>query len=138
MSYFENLRLQKLGLAPKTTGAKPKKPMKKFSDKKLAEMKEQKDENGDTELVRFFKSAMKRMTAHCANCFLRTETQVYSAAIFSICHILIKEKLCVLRYEPILVIGLNFVLRAIKNLIHHHLKKTKPFGIKDRKWEYGK
>ena len=95
MSYFENLRLQKLGLAPRTTGAKPKKPMKKFSDKKLAEMKEQKDENGDTELVRFFKSAMKRMTGHCANCFLRTETQVYSAAIFSICHILDKrETMC--------------------------------------------
>ncbi len=42
MNYFENLRLQKLGLAPKTTGAKPKKPMKKISDKRAAELKEQK------------------------------------------------------------------------------------------------
>lgn len=88
---MELRRLQKLGLAEKTTGAKPKKAIPKVSAKKAAADKAVKDENGDTEMVRFFRSAMKRMTGHCLNCHARTETSVYSAAIFSICHILDKR-----------------------------------------------
>ena len=91
LSYRERLALIRQGLSPKTTGAKPKKPLKRVSDKKAAEEKAKKDENGDTEMVRFFKSAMKRMTGHCLNCFAKTETGVYAGAIFSICHILDKR-----------------------------------------------
>lgn len=65
--------------------------IKPVSDKRAAKIAASKDQNGDTELVRFFKSAMKRMTGHCLNCHSRTETNVYSAAIFSICHILDKR-----------------------------------------------
>lgn len=93
--FHEQLRLQKLGLAEKTTGPKPKKSIPKVSKKRAAQLKAAKDENGDTELVRFYKSAMKRMTGHCLNCHAKTETHIYSAAIFSICHILDKrETMC--------------------------------------------
>ena len=40
--YFERMKLIKLGLLPKEAVAKEKKPLKKVSDKKAAEMKEQK------------------------------------------------------------------------------------------------
>lgn len=91
MSYQNKLLQIKLGLLPKETGAKPKKAIPKISEKKKKEMADAKDGNGDTELVRFYKSAMKRMTGHCLGCHARTETNVYSAAIFSICHILDKR-----------------------------------------------
>lgn len=90
-SYFERMKLIKLGLLPKEAVAKAKKPIKKVSDKKKKEMAESKDSNGDTDLVKFYRASMKRMTGHCSNCFNRTETNVYSAAIFSICHILDKR-----------------------------------------------
>lgn len=89
--YFERMKLIKLGLLPKESGAKPKKPIAKISEKKKKEMAEAKDANGETDLVRFFKACMKRMTGHCCNCFNRTETKNYEAAIFSICHILDKR-----------------------------------------------
>lgn len=70
---------------------KKKTPIKKVSDKRAKKLQEAKDENGDTELVRFYKAAQKRMCGHCLNCSARTETKVYSASIFSICHILDKR-----------------------------------------------
>lgn len=91
LPYRQRLALIRNGLAEKTTKAKEKKPLKKISDKKAAEMKEQKSAGEDTDLVKFFKSAMKKMSGHCLNCHARTETHVYSAAIFSICHILDKR-----------------------------------------------
>lgn len=91
MEYHEKLRLIKLGLLPKEAVAKPKKAIPKVSEKKKKELAEAKDENGDTGLVKFYKACMKRMTGSCCNCFAKTETKVYSAAIFSICHILDKR-----------------------------------------------
>lgn len=91
MNFREQLAAIRNGDAPKTTGAKPKKPIAKVSAKKRAEQAAGKDSNGDTELVRFFKQCMKLMTGHCMNCHARTETKEYSAAIFSICHILDKR-----------------------------------------------
>lgn len=42
LSFQQRLALIRSGDLPKTTGAKPKKPMKRISDKKVAEMKEAK------------------------------------------------------------------------------------------------
>lgn len=89
-SYLEQRRLRKEGLLPKLSTKKEPKPLKKVSDKRAAEIKEQK-ELGDTELVIFFKKAMKRMTGCCLNCPKSTEKHIYSAAIFSIAHILDKR-----------------------------------------------
>lgn len=84
----------KAGLMPKESGPKPKKPIRKVSEKKAAEQKAEKEARGDndTELQRFFKSAMKRMTGRCAETGLRTETRIYKYAIMSICHILPRSK----------------------------------------------
>lgn len=89
--YWKQLSMIRDGTLPKTTGPKEKKPMRKVSEKKAKEIAAEKDGNGETELVKFFKSCMKRMTGHCCNCHARTETKVYEAAIFSICHILDKR-----------------------------------------------
>lgn len=95
LTHQQKLSLIKNGMMAKECVPKEKKYLNKVSPKKAAADKLAKDENRDTELVKFFKSAMKRMTGYCTNCFLRTETQVYSAAIFSICHILDKrETMC--------------------------------------------
>ena len=93
LPYRERLALIRQGLAAKTTGAKPKKQIPRQSPKKLAEIKMQKEMggDGDSDLQRFFKRAMSKMTSHCLNCHNRTETKVYSAAIFSIAHILDKR-----------------------------------------------
>lgn len=65
----------------------------KQSKKKIAQDKEEKERLGgdDSDLVKFFKRAMGKMTGHCLNCHNRTETHIYSAAIFSIAHILDKR-----------------------------------------------
>lgn len=91
MNYQSERLNRKNGLSPKLSFKKPPKQIPKVSKKRAAELAEAKDENGDTEMVRFFRAAMKRMTGHCINCFARTETQVYIGAIFSICHILDKR-----------------------------------------------
>lgn len=65
----------------------------KKSVKRIEKEKQEKERLGgdDTDLVKFYKACMKRMTGHCLNCHNRTETKIYSAAIFSICHILDKR-----------------------------------------------
>lgn len=95
LTFQQKLAAIRNGNAPKTTGKKPPKPISKVSKKKQKEMADAKDEQGDTELVRFYRACMKRMTGYCLNCSTRTETHVYSGAIFSICHILDKrETMC--------------------------------------------
>ena len=93
MNFREKLSLIRGGLLPKTTGPKPKKPLKRVSDKRAEQDRVEKERLGgdDSELVKFFKRAMSKMTGHCLNCPARTETKVYSAAIFSIAHILDKR-----------------------------------------------
>lgn len=77
---------------PKKTYQIPKKSAKKLAAE--AKEREERGEN-DTNLQRFYRSAMKRMTGYCLGCHARTETNVYSGAIFSICHILDKrETMC--------------------------------------------
>ena len=91
-SYFERMKLIKLGLLPKEAVAKAKKPIKKVSDKKKKEMADEKKERGgeDTLLVKWFKSQMKVMPDVCEETGLRIETRIYQYAIMSICHILPK------------------------------------------------
>ena len=90
MSTYLN-ELQRLKLYGKQVEQKKRYTIPKKSQKKIAQEASEKDANGDSELVMFYKLAMKRMTGHCLNCFAKTETKVYSAAIFSICHILDKR-----------------------------------------------
>lgn len=90
MNYLETLRLQKLGLLPKTTGAKPKKPLKRISEKKAAEMKEAKVALGEDETLKekWFKNRRKEMVGVC-QCGCCEKSSKYDDKNFrsSICHI---------------------------------------------------
>lgn len=91
--YQNKLNRIKLGLEPKTTGPKPKKPIPKISPQKRAAMKQEREDRGDndTELQKWFKARIKQLTGHCAECGLKTETKNYQYAILSVCHILAKR-----------------------------------------------
>jgi len=65
LSYFQRLQLIKQGRLPKESGAKPKKPLKKVSDKKAAELKVAKEAGTDSEMDRFFGAMRKRMVGIC-------------------------------------------------------------------------
>lgn len=92
LPYSERYRLIKLGLLAKESGPKPKKRISPISEKKKKELKEAKDVvTGETDLQLWFRGRMKFMTGHCMWCGCKTETHVYSGAIFSICHILEKR-----------------------------------------------
>lgn len=92
LRYSDRLKLIKLGLAPKEAIPKPKKRIAPISEKKKKELKEAKDTaTGETALQQWYRGRMKFMSGHCAWCGAKTETHVYSGAIFSICHILEKR-----------------------------------------------
>lgn len=86
-SYFERMKLIKLGLLPKEAIAKEKKPLKKVSDKKSAEMKET---GANKEMDKFFKSQRKRMTGKCLFCSGTTNKNDDDKFHFSIAHLLPK------------------------------------------------
>lgn len=68
--YSERFRLIKLGLLPREAVAKEKKPLKKVSDKKAAEIKGAK---GDDALDLWFEERRKEMTGKCCLCGGKTE-----------------------------------------------------------------
>lgn len=103
-SYFDRRKLMKLGLLPKESGPKPKKPIAKKSIKKIAEEKEERASrgpDGDTELQKFMKNAIKRMRGVCAETGLRTETKIFKYACMSIAHILPRQKVKSVQYHPL-------------------------------------
>lgn len=113
--YQQKLNRIKLGIESKTTGPKPKKQLKRQSDKKIAELAQEKAERGseDTYLVKWFKARIKQLTGRCAECGGSVETKVYKYAILSVCHLLAKrETMCPsVQFHP-----LNF----IELCPHHH------------------
>lgn len=67
-SYFERMRLIKLGLLPKEAVAKPKKPLKQVSDKKRAEIAADKSKGCDSEIDLFYETMLKRCKGKCLFC----------------------------------------------------------------------
>jgi hypothetical protein len=104
LSYFQRMQKIKLGLLPKESGPKPKKPIAKKSPKKIAEEKEERASrgpDGDTELQKFMKNAIKRMRGVCSETGLRTETKIFKYACMSIAHILPRQKVKSVQYHPL-------------------------------------
>lgn len=91
MSYRDEL--QRLKLYGKQVEQKKRYTIPKKSQKKIAAEAAEKEARGDndTDLQRFYKSAVKHMTGYCAETGLRTETKIFQYAIMSICHILPKS-----------------------------------------------
>lgn len=67
-SYFERMKLIKLGLLPKEAVPKPKKQLKQVSDKRRAEIAAEKAKDGDTEMDLFFEAMLKRCKGKCLFC----------------------------------------------------------------------
>lgn len=67
MSYFERMKLIKLGLLPKEAVAKERKPIAKVSKKKMLENKIAKEALGgnDTELQKWYQVIMEREEGRC-------------------------------------------------------------------------
>lgn len=94
MSYRDDLYKIKMGLMPKTTGPKPKKPIAKKSAKKIAEEKEEKktrDADGDTQLQKWFKARQKQLTGNCMRCGTPYDHHNLKYAIAATAHILAKR-----------------------------------------------
>ena len=104
LSYFQRMQQIKLGLLPKESGPKPKKAIAKKSAKKIDEEKKERESrgpDGDTELQKFMKNAIKRMRGVCAETGLRTETKIFKYACMSIAHILPRQKVKSVQYHPL-------------------------------------
>lgn len=68
LSYRQKLALIRQGLAPKTTGPKPRKALRPKSLKKQAEEKEAKEAGTDTALDKWFEDKMTNSLRKCENC----------------------------------------------------------------------
>lgn len=64
-SYFERMKLIKLGLLPKEAVAKAKKPIAKMSVKKMDEQKAAKEAGTDNGMDKFFERNRKKMVGVC-------------------------------------------------------------------------
>jgi len=109
LTFQQRLALIRSGDMPKTTGAKPKKSIKKVSDKKAKEMKDAKEVRGgeETELQKFFKRAVKQMSGYCSETGLKTETRIFQYAVMSIAHLIPKSKAPSVALHPCNWIELN-------------------------------
>lgn len=107
-SYFERMKLIKLGLLPKEAVAKEKKPLKKVSDKRAAENKEAKLKGTDSEMDLFFKSQRKGMTGKCLFCSGDTMKKDDEKFHFSLAHLLPKSIFKSVATHPSITIELCF------------------------------
>jgi hypothetical protein len=83
----------KLGLEEKTTKAKPKKALKKVSDKKRKEDAEAKEARGgeDTELQKWYKARQKQLCGKCLRCGTKYNHTNLKYAICATAHVLAKR-----------------------------------------------
>lgn len=89
-SYFERMKLIKLGLLPKEAVAKEKKPMRRVSEKKIAQIKEEKEQRGedDTQKEKWFLARRKEMVGVCqCGCAMPSSKNDGSNFRSSACHI---------------------------------------------------
>ncbi len=91
LPYHERLKLIKLGQLPKEAVPKPKKPMKKVSDKKAKEIAEAKKAGTDGEMWAFFVEQRKRMTGKCLFTGEKSLKHDDERFHFSIAHLLPKK-----------------------------------------------
>lgn len=111
MSYRERLSLIRQGLAPKTTGAKPKQQLKKVSDKKAAEIAAAKLERGedDSLLEKWFQARRKQLLGVC-QCGCAKKSSKYDNDNFrsSIAHVFPKAIFDSVKLHPLNYVERNF------------------------------
>jgi len=106
MGYLEDRNKRKLGLLPKMEFKKQKKPMKKVSDKRAAELKD--GISGDSEMDVFFASLRRSMTGKCLFCGGDTMKKDDDKFHFSLAHLLPKAVFKSVATHPDICIELCF------------------------------
>ena len=105
-TYFQRLQKIKLDQLPKEAVAKKRKPIKKISDKKAAELKA--NSCGDSEMDIFFASLRKSMTGKCLFCGCDTMKKDDDKFHFSLAHLLPKSIFKSIATHPDNIIELCF------------------------------
>lgn len=119
LSYFERLRLIKLGQLPKEAIAKSKKRIAPISKRKLLEIQEAKKERGekDTDKERWFKARRREMVGVCqCGCARKSSKHEDEHFRASCCHIFPKAIFESVAYNP-----LNFVERNFWDGCHSNM-----------------
>jgi hypothetical protein len=106
--YLRDRAARKNGLLPKLEFKKPKKPLKKKSDKKLAEEKAIKEIGGDTIMDAFFNVMRLKMTGKCLFCGGNTMKKDDEKFHFSLAHLLPKAIFKSIATHPDNIIELCF------------------------------
>jgi len=122
LSYFERMKLIKLGLLPKEAVAKAKKPIANKSQKKIAEEAAARDERGENDTLKenWFKARRKELVGTC-QCGCGAPSQKKDDMYFrhSIAHIFPKATFLSVMYHP-----LNYVERAFWGGCHSVMDDT--------------
>jgi len=124
LSYFERMRLIKLGLLPKEAVAKPKKQINRISPKKAKEMAEEKKERGedDTMKEKWFKARRREMIGVC-QCGCSEKSSKSDDANFrsSICHIFPKSIFESVQYHKLNWVERKFWATATSSACHTNM-----------------
>lgn len=133
MNYREQLALIRQGLAPKTTGPKPKKPMKRVSDKKLAADAEEKKARGEeaTDLQKWYQKIMDSEEAKCWETGERIDKNDKFGWHGSVAHILPKELFPSVETHP-----MNYMILKMWGGTHGQYDSSWENAAKMKVWPY--
>ena len=132
MGYFEDRVKRKMGLLPPLPTKKERKPLKKQSDKKKNEIKEQRSSGGDSELDLFFERMRKKMVGTC-QCGCGQASQKKDDTFYRncICHIFPKRI-----FKSIATNDYNWVERTFWKGCHSNMdNKSMDLWVNFADWE---
>jgi hypothetical protein len=132
-SYFERMKLIKLGLAPKEAVAKAKKPMKRVSDKKKAQDAEAKEARGGeaTELQKWYQKIMDSEVPKCWETGEKIDKNDKFGWHGSIAHILPKELFPSVETHPV-----NYMILKMWGGTHGQYDSNWENAAKMKVWPY--
>lgn len=125
-SYFERMKLIKLGLLPKEAVAKPKKAIRKISEKKKKEDAEIKKalDGEDTVMEKWFQARRKNLVGTCqCGCSLKSSKHEDEHFRASIAHIFPKAIFESVKYHPLNYVERNFWEGCHSNLDNRGLDR---------------
>jgi hypothetical protein len=129
----EQYNLIKLGLAPKTTGPKPKKPMKRVSDKKRKEDVEAKEARGGeaTDQQKWYEKIMQSEEPKCWETGDRLNKQDKLGWHGSVAHCLPKSLFPSVATHP-----MNYMILSMWNGSHANYDRSWESAAKMKVWKY--
>lgn len=131
--YFNRLKLIKLGLAPKESGPKPRKPIKPISDKKAAEMKAVKNNNIESDLDKWFSEIEDRHFSSGFGICMETGDSIPRAYARAATAHLLPKKI----FKSVATHPLNYLILSAANGSHDKTHRIDKF-IKMKIWPQAK